>query len=76
MFHQDLPGGWYYRCHGAKVGPVSTARLRELLASGQVGPRQAVWQEGHQSLVFVPAVAAVSDRLDESSLPLVPKPVS
>ena len=48
-------GGWYY---GEKTGPVSTARLKELLASGELPPRQAVWRKGSQSSGFVPAEAA------------------
>jgi hypothetical protein len=54
--------GWYYRQDGEKAGPVSAVRLKELLASGLLQPRQAVWTHGGDRLLFLPAVtAAASD---------------
>ena len=49
---------WYYKHHGEKFGPVSRPQLRELVASGQVQPRQAVWQQSTQGLLFVWAATA------------------
>jgi hypothetical protein len=71
-----MPGGWYYRHHGEKIGPVSAARLKELLASGELQPRQAVWQEASQSSVFVPAEAAASGGLGTPACPPTLEPVS
>jgi len=45
--------GWFYKQNGEKFGPVSRLQLRELVASGQVQPRQAVWQQSTQGQFFV-----------------------
>ena len=37
--------GWFYKQNGERLGPVSQLQLRELVASGQVQPRQAVWKQ-------------------------------
>ena len=63
------PGGWYYRHQGEKIGPISTTRLKELLASGELHPRQVVWQEESQSALFVPAEAAASGSLGKTARP-------
>jgi hypothetical protein len=45
--------GWYYKQNGERFGPVSRLQLRELVTSGQVQPRQAVWKQSTQNLFFV-----------------------
>jgi hypothetical protein len=56
---EELPApGWYYKQDGRSAGPVSTDRLRELLTTGQLQPRQAVWKQGGHGLLFVHAVRA------------------
>ena len=45
--------GWFYKQNGAKVGPISRLQLRELVTSGQLQPRQAVWTQDTQSLFFI-----------------------
>jgi hypothetical protein len=51
--------GWYYRMNGEQLGPVSPMRLKELVVTGQLQPRQAVWRQSPHSLLFVPATTAV-----------------
>jgi hypothetical protein len=45
--------GWFYKQNGEKLGPLSRLQLRELVTMGEVQPRQAVWQESTQDLLFV-----------------------
>jgi hypothetical protein len=45
--------GWYYKENGERFGPVSLLQLRELVASGQIQPRQAVWKQNAQDKFFV-----------------------
>jgi hypothetical protein len=49
---------WYYKQNGETFGPVSLDQLRELLTTGELLPRQAVWKVGTQSLLFVHATTA------------------
>jgi hypothetical protein len=44
---------WFYKQNGERFGPVSRLQLRELVTSGQVQPRQAVWMQSAQALIFV-----------------------
>jgi hypothetical protein len=37
---------WYYTSNGQQTGPVPTAELKKLAASGVVQPTDLVWQEG------------------------------
>lgn len=57
--------GWFYRQNGERVGPVSQLELRELVNSGQIQPRQAVWKQSTQDLFFVCA-ATVFDAESET----------
>lgn len=57
---------WFYRQHGERVGPVSHMKLRELVTSGQIQPRQAVWKQSTQDLFFVLASTIVSDAESEA----------
>jgi hypothetical protein len=54
--------GWFYNANGERCGPVSSAQLRELVASGQLRPRQAVWRQGSHGLLFVHAETAAVER--------------
>ena len=67
--------GWYYRQDGQAFGPIPTGRLKELLAAGQLQPRQAVWQQGSHGLRFVHAATAASGTTDPRyQLPPEPGP--
>jgi hypothetical protein len=37
---------WYYSKGGQQSGPVSVDQLRQMVASGQVGPQDLVWRDG------------------------------
>ena len=39
-------GQWFYTREGQQAGPVPAEQLRQMVASGQVGPQDLVWQEG------------------------------
>jgi hypothetical protein len=41
-----MPDEWYYTQEGRGHGPVSEARLEELLATGQLRPNDILWKEG------------------------------
>lgn len=44
--------GWFYKQNGETFGPVSLLQLRELVAPGQIQPRQAVWKQNAQDHFF------------------------
>jgi PPM family protein phosphatase len=50
---------WFYTHAGQKLGPVTSAQLRQLAASGQLSPNDLIWPEGGQQSGAVPAQAAV-----------------
>ena len=52
--------GWFFRQGGETCGPVSTGQLEELLGTGRLQPRQAVWKEDGKDLLFVHAVTAAT----------------
>jgi GYF domain 2 len=58
--------GWFYKQNGERVGPISQLELRELVTSGQIQPRQAVWQQTTQDLFFVCAAAVAFDAENEA----------
>ena len=58
MTTERLSAEWYYRRDGQPVGPVSAQAIQDLLAAGQLPPRQPVWQRRPQGLVFVHAATA------------------
>ena len=45
---------WYYARDDEQLGPISTADLRQLAASGKLGPEDFVWKEGMEQ--WAPAV--------------------
>ncbi len=57
--HNGSSEGWYYKQNGTNVGPVSRLQLRKLVTTGQVQPRQTVWQQGteDQFIVWAATVA-------------------
>jgi hypothetical protein len=59
---------WFYKQEGRIHGPVSTATLRELLASGQLISSQPVWATNDCGLVFVRAEAAIGQGAPEREL--------
>jgi len=77
MNRQERPSeGWFYQQAGETCGPVSTEQLKELLTVGLLQPRQAVWQEGSHSLLFVHAAAAASGMTGDGSQPPGSQPAS
>jgi len=45
--------GWFFKQNGERFGPVSQPQLTELITSGQIQPRQAVWKQCLEDLFFV-----------------------
>lgn len=58
--------GWFYKQNGEKFGPVSFLQLRDLVASGQIQPRQAVWKENAQDQFFVCAATVAFNTESEA----------
>src|SRR6266542_3683454 len=50
---------WYYARNKKQLGPVSTARLKELAASGELQPTDKVWKEGIPKWVAAGSVAGL-----------------
>jgi hypothetical protein len=67
--------GWYYRQGGQVFGPVPTGRLKDLLAAGRLRPRQAVWRQGGDGLLFVQAGTAAFGTVAPSCPPSPSEPV-
>jgi len=47
---------WYYMKNGNKVGPISTAELKQLAASGELQINDRIWREGLKN--WIPAANA------------------
>ncbi len=47
--------GWFYRRDGQEIGPVSAARIKELLLAGEIQAHQAIWHRSEASLRYVQA---------------------
>ena len=59
MLREQRPSeGWYYKQDGQTLGPFSAEQLQQFLTTGRLQPRQAVWRQGGQCLLFVPAATA------------------
>jgi GYF domain 2 len=58
QFIDNQLDGWFYKKNGTTNGPVAAVTLQELLASGQIAPRQAVWMIAKHGLLFVTATTA------------------
>jgi len=67
--------GWYYKRDGQTFGPILTGQLKELLAAGQLQPRQAVWQRSGHDLRFVHAATAAFGTTASSGQPPPPEPI-
>jgi hypothetical protein len=63
--HDDF-AGWFYRKDGNIFGPISTHKLRGLLRSGQLLPRQPVWQRESRGALFIHAETAARHRQEET----------
>jgi hypothetical protein len=61
--------GWFYKQAGARCGPASAERLKELLAAGLLQPRQAVWTEDNHRLLFVHAATAAAATTSDCAEP-------
>ena len=57
---------WYYTQEGRGHGPVSEARLRQLLKSRQLRPNDIIWQEGSNEKVRVEDVLAAQEGPEEA----------
>ncbi len=42
---------WYYAKAGKRIGPLSTADLKQMASSGQLSPNDMVWKEGMASWI-------------------------
>jgi hypothetical protein len=56
-----MPDEWYYTQDGRGHGPVSEARLEELLAAGQLRPNDILWMEGMTQKIKVEALLAAEE---------------
>lgn len=65
--------GWFYLHDEVQAGPVSTAQLRELAASGRLLPTDLVWREGIKDWI---EARTVKDLLPGSVPPPPPKSAS
>jgi hypothetical protein len=73
---EALSEGWYYRQAGRTFGPVSTDQLTDFVSRGRLRPRQAVWRQGNDSLVFVHAATAAGGTKGAFAPPPFAEPVS
>jgi hypothetical protein len=53
--------GWHYTENGSSIGPVPQATVRELLASGEIGPDTLLWREGQEGWLPARAVPGFQD---------------
>ena len=61
-----MAGTWYVGRNGERTGPFSDGELRELAASGRIGPADLVWREGMSAWAPASTIAGL--------LPAVPAP--
>ena len=67
---------WYYARNGVQQGPVSTAALRELLASGSISKADLVWRTGMPTWQSIGAQPEFSGAIPVSdSIPPVQPPI-
>jgi hypothetical protein len=65
---------WYYAKNGQQQGPVSSADLKRLVASGEIGPTDLVFQEGGTQWVEANTVKGLFPSGGVSSKPAAPAP--
>lgn len=51
---------WFYRQDGREIGPVSSARVYELVSTGQLRPEQPVWQVDGENRTYCRAEAVIA----------------
>lgn len=61
MNRDDGHNGWYYKQDGKTLGPVSLVELKELMESGRIPARQAVWKRERGGVLFVTAAKAIKE---------------
>ena len=66
MVRPSYAEGWFYMLNGDKCGPVSEIQLWELVTSGQIQPRQAVWMQSTLDQLFICAGTVVFGTESES----------
>jgi hypothetical protein len=67
--------GWYYKHNAQMCGPFPPEQLQELLTTGRLQPRQAVWRQDRQRLLFVQAGTAAVGATGHSHLASLSDPV-
>jgi hypothetical protein len=72
---EQLLEGWYYKHNGQTCGPVSPEQVQEMLATGRLQPRQAVWKRDLQRLLFVHAGTVAVGATGHSHPALLTEPV-
>jgi hypothetical protein len=75
-----MPDEWYYTQEGRGRGPVSEARLKELLDTGQLRPNDILWKEGITQKIKVESLFAAREQPEappapaEAAPPAAPPP--
>ena len=64
---------WWYEIGGVKHGPCSAERLRELIAGGQIGPSNLLWQKGLDNWIQAGATAEFAGAFAPQEPPPLPK---
>ncbi len=59
---EDKFDGWYFKKDGQTFGPVSPLEFKDLMASGRITHRQAVWKRETKSLLFANAATALKEK--------------
>jgi hypothetical protein len=65
---------WYYAKNGQQQGPVSSADLKRLVAAGELGPTDLVFQEGGTQWVEANTIKGLFPSGGVSSKPSAPAP--
>jgi hypothetical protein len=51
---------WFFKRDGKECGPVSALQLKQLLATGQLQPRQAIWKQANRFLLYYVRAATIA----------------
>jgi hypothetical protein len=65
---------WYYTVNGAKAGPVSSSKLKQLSHEGKLTPNDHVWKEGMSDWRQASTIKGLFD-VPSSAAPIIPPPV-
>src|SRR5260370_21794448 len=67
-----MPDQWYYANEQEKLGPFSSAQLKELALIGQLAPTHTVWKEGVERGVLAAKVKNLFAVTQSQPLPAEP----